>query len=60
MTSSIKKIFISLLSLVPLLLITGPAAPDIVISFSVIVGLFWLIFIERDLSLVNNNFIKAS
>ncbi len=60
MTSSIKKIFIILLSLVPLLLITGPAAPDIVISLSVIVGLFWLIFIERDLLLVNNNFIRAS
>ena len=55
-----KKIFCFLLLLVPILLITGPAIPDIIITFS---GLFFLIltyFKEYDYQILNFNWFKIS
>ncbi len=55
-----KKIFCILLLLVPILLITGPALPDIVISFS---GIFFLVltyFKKYDYEILNFGWFKTS
>ena len=55
-----KKIFCFLLLLVPIFLITGPAIPDIIITFS---GLFFLIltyFKKYDYQILNFNWFKIS
>ncbi len=57
MNYSIKKIFIGLFSLVPIFLITGPAIPDLVITFGIIYGLFFIYFFKNDIDFTNNFFI---
>ena len=55
-----KKIFCFLLLLVPVLLITGPAIPDIIITFS---GIFFLIltyFKKYDYQILNFSWFKIS
>ncbi len=55
----IEKIFSYLILLVPLFLITGPAIPDIVITFGVIFGIFYIIN-EKYWWLFKINIIKIS
>ena len=60
MINKINQLFIILMILLPLFLITGPAIPDIIITFS---GIFFLIFIvvkEKKFSIINNSFIQIS
>ena len=55
-----KKIFCFLLLLVPIFLITGPAIPDIIITFS---GIFFLIltyFKKYDYQILNFSWFKIS
>ena len=55
-----RKIFSSLLVLVPVLLITGPAIPDIVITFTCIYFLI-LIFLKKiDYKILDKNWFKIS
>lgn len=48
MIKKINNIFIYLFLLVPLFLITGPALPDIIITFSAIYFLLYFIFIKKN------------
>ena len=60
MINKINQLFIILMILLPLFLITGPAIPDIIITFS---GIFFLTFIvvkEKKFSIINNSFIQIS
>ena len=60
MINRINQLFIILLILLPLFLITGPAIPDIIITFS---GIFFLIFIvirKVSFNIINNKFVQIS
>ena len=60
MSTKFNKIFIYLFLLIPIFLITGPAIPDIVISFTSIYFLINLIFFEKNINYLNNFFFKIS
>tara|TARA_B100000575_G_C23124238_1_gene651095 strand:- start:1091 stop:2413 length:1323 start_codon:yes stop_codon:yes gene_type:complete len=60
MISYIHKFFLYLFLAIPLSLITGPAIPDLTITFGGSFGLFWILFIEKRFEVLNNNFIKIS
>ena len=60
MTNQIRNIFIFLFLLIPITLITGPAVPDLTITFGGIFCLIWIIFKEEKKHLVQNNFIQIS
>ena len=60
MINKIKNIFSYLFLLVPLSLITGPAVPDLTITFGGIFGLIWIVLKEDKYSLIKNNFIQIS
>ncbi len=55
-----KNFFFICFLLIPLFLITGPAIPDMIISFGGIFGLIWLIFIDKKYKLFNYNYINIS
>ncbi len=55
-----KNLFSILFLLIPITLITGPAAPDLTITFGVIFGIFWLVTIEKNISVLNEKFIQIS
>jgi len=60
MIHQINKVFTLLFILLPLFLITGPAIPDIIITFS---GIFFLILIlikKIDFNQINKGFLKIS
>ncbi len=60
MTNKINQLFTVSLILMPLFLITGPAIPDIIVTFS---GIFFLVFIafkEVKLIVINNSFVQIS
>ncbi len=56
----IKNIFYFLFLFLPLSLITGPAVPDLTITFGVIFGLFWILYKEKNYSLIKNKFFQIS
>ena len=60
MNTKINKFFIYLFLSVPLFLITGPAIPDIIITFTSIYFLVYLIFFERNIYFLNNLFFKIT
>ncbi len=55
-----KNIFFYLFLLIPLSLITGPAIPDLTITFGGIFALFYLFIKEKNFDLIKNNFIQIS
>ena len=55
-----ERFFSYIFLLVPLLLITGPAAPDIVISSSVIFSIFYFIFLKKNKEILKINFFIIS
>ena len=60
MISVFKNIFFILFLAIPLFLITGPAIPDLVISFGVIFALVWIIIIEKNYSFFNSRIVNIS
>ena len=60
MNTKINNFFIYLFLLVPLFLITGPAIPDIIITFTSIYFLVYLIFFEKNIYFLNNFFFKIT
>jgi len=60
MINRINQLFIILLILLPLFLITGPAIPDIIITFSGIFFLIFIVFKEVKFSIINNSFVQIS
>ena len=58
MSTKLNKIFIYLFLLIPIFLITGPAIPDIIITFTSIYFLINLIFFEKNINNLNNFFVK--
>ncbi len=60
MTQKINKLFIILLILLPIFLITGPAIPDIVITFSGIFFLTYILLDENKYEFINNRFVQIS
>ncbi len=60
MINRINILFTYLFLLVPLFLITGPAIPDIIITFGGIFGILWIVFKNRDYNLIKNNFVIVS
>jgi len=50
----IKNIFYFLFLFLPLSLITGPAVPDLTITFGVIFGLFWILYKIRQFTSCNS------
>ena len=60
MINKISYILTVLISLLPLFLITGPAIPDIVITFTGVFFIFFSIYEKNYFKLLNNNFIKFS
>ena len=55
-----KKAFSFLLSILPVLLITGPAIPDISITFCAIFFLLNYIILKRDYNFLKDNFFLIS
>lgn len=55
-----EKLFTILYLLIPLFLITGPAIPDIVITISLIFGIFYFIYFNEYKKLFHINFLKVS
>ena len=55
-----EKLFNYLFLLIPLFLITGPAAPDIAITLGVIFGIIYIIYFKEFEILLKNNFFKIS
>ncbi len=60
MTYKINNFFLILFILLPLSLITGPAIPDITVTFAGIFGLIWLFVIKKRYDLFNDSFINIS
>ncbi len=60
MINQIKNIFHILFILIPLSLISGPAIPDLTITFGGIFMLIWFFIKEKDYNIINNDFIKIS
>jgi len=55
-----EKLFNYLFLLIPLFLITGPAAPDIAITLSIIFGIIYIIHFKEFEILLKNSFFKIS
>ena len=55
-----EKLFTYLFLLIPLFLITGPALPDMVITFGSIFGVFYLFYLKEYKNLLKFNFFKIS
>ncbi len=55
-----EKIFTNLFLFIPLFLITGPALPDIVITLSVIFGIFYIIYLKEIKNLLKINFFRVT
>ena len=60
MIYQVKELFTFLFILIPLFLITGPAVPDLTITFGVIFALLWILFKDRKKDLLNENFIRIT
>ncbi len=60
MINQIKNIFIFLFILIPISLITGPAVPDLSITFGGIFCLIWITLKKNPKNLLQNNFIQIS
>tara|TARA_A100000164_G_scaffold378896_1_gene421735 strand:+ start:315 stop:1637 length:1323 start_codon:yes stop_codon:yes gene_type:complete len=60
MISLTEKIFTYFFLFIPLFLITGPAAPDIIITLCVIFGIFYFIILKEHRKLLKNNFFLIS
>ena len=60
MMIQIKNIFIYLFLLIPLFLITGPALPDLTITFGVIFGLLYLLINNKNYDIFNKNIVRIS
>ena len=60
MINYINILFIYLFILLPLTLITGPAIPDLTITFGGIFALVWIILNEKTLNLRKDRFIQIS
>ncbi len=60
MKINIKQIFTYLFILIPIFLITGPAIPDLIITFGTIFGMIWLIIMEKNNGLFKQKFIQVS
>ena len=56
----VSNFFIFIFTLVPIFLITGPALPDITITFSGLFFLFLFIFIKKNYFFLGENFFKIS
>ena len=59
MIYQVRNLFAYLFFLIPIFLITGPAVPDITITFGCIFGLCLLFFKNRN-DLINNNLVILS
>jgi len=55
-----EKFFYYLFLLVPFFLITGPALPDIVITFGLIFGIIYFAYYKEYLELIKINFVRIS
>ena len=55
-----KNILSYLYLLIPLFLITGPAIPDIVITFSVLFGIFYILYQKEYKNFIKLNFLRIS
>ena len=60
MIYQVKELFTFLFILIPFFLITGPAVPDLTITFGVIFALLWISFKDRNKDLLNENFIRIT
>ncbi len=60
MMIQIEKLFSYLLLFIPFFLITGPAIPDIIITFGSIFGIYYFIFHKEYYKLIKNNLFKIS
>lgn len=60
MIKQTEKIFNYLYLLIPLLLITGPAIPDIIITFGLIFGIIYVYYQKVYEEIITNNFFKIS
>ena len=60
MTNQIKNFFLFLFLFLPLTLITGPAVPDLTITFGGAFAIFWLFSKEKKFELLNIRFIQIS
>ena len=60
MINNIKNIFLFLFLIIPITLITGPAIPDLSITFGGIFCLIWIILKEEKKYLIQNSFIQIS
>ena len=56
----VKNFFSYLYLLIPLFLITGPAIPDIIITISIIFGIFYIIYHKEYKNILKVNFFKIS
>ncbi len=55
-----EKLFTYLFLLIPLFLVTGPAVPDIIITFGSIFGIVYIIYLKEYKSLIKINFNRIS
>ena len=55
-----EKLFSYLLILIPLFLITGPAAPDITVTISAVFGIIYIIYLKEYKKLIKYNFLRIS
>ncbi len=55
-----NNFFLLIFILVPVLLITGPALPDISVTFSALFFLFYFIILRKDYNFLKDNFFLAS
>ncbi len=55
-----RKFLSYLFLLIPLFLITGPAIPDIVITFGVLFGIFYILYQKEYKNFINSNFFRIS
>ena len=60
MIQQFRNLFSYLFLLIPLFLITGPAIPDIIITFGSIFGIYYLVYLKQYKTLLSINFIKIS
>lgn len=55
-----EKVFSYLFLLIPLLLITGPAIPDIVITSGVLFGIFYFVYMKQYKDFIKTNFSRIT
>ncbi len=60
MKLTFKDFFLYLYFFIPLTLITGPAIPDLTITFGGIFGLIWIFLKEKNYELINNSLVRIS